>query len=749
MTPAMQTPAMTDAAQDMPDLESLRPAGRMIFSVRGMFCASCAMAVQRVIEKVPGVLASNVNFTSGSALVRWEPDTFDFSALFNRVQGLGYELSPLLDSNELNDSLRRQASRIRLQLIIAAFFGMWSMLGSWMLYLGIGAVAGIDALLVGWAATLFALPVILYSGLDLYRAGWKTVRAGVPGMDALVSLGVWGSLLLSLWNLWRGSPAVYVDAATMLVTFLLAGRLIEIHARKHNLYAIDALRQLMPETARLVQPDGTQESVPLDAVRAGALVYVRAGERIPVDAIIETGASQLDASLLTGESLPLLREAGEPVYAGMVNLHAPLFLRVEQAQGMRRIDKLGLRMLELFGAKSSVSRLAEQFARWLLPAAGIAALLALARHVALGMDVDHALLASLSVLVAACPCAVGLALPLAFSAGSARASGDGILFRDPASVEALARARVFAFDKTGTLTTGALSVASVTSPRVPLYELIRTVASAEHGVAHPVADAIVRHARSLGIDELLSAGSVERHPAGVRYVDPDGATWLIGTAGWLSHQGVPDIAPEGTIADGDTAYAPSAVVHVARGGRWEARVELHDRIRDSSREALDALRAAGCSTLLVTGDRPAAARWVGGKLAFAPRQIHAASDPDDKVRILQEQGRDTAFVGDGVNDTLVLAAAGCGVAIHGANAVAVTASGVVITQGGIDQVVRARRLAGQVMRRIRQNLFFSICYNVAIVALFFHIGVSPGAAAAAMLLSSVTVIGNSMRPFTP
>ncbi|MDN5873551.1 MAG: cation-translocating P-type ATPase, partial [Sinobacteraceae bacterium] len=598
----------------------------MIFSVRGMFCGSCAMAVQRVIEKVPGVLTSNVNFTSGAALVHWDPDDFDFNGLFSRVHELGYELSPLLDSNELNRSLLAQASRIRLQLIIAIFFGMWSMLGSWMLYVGIEAVAGIDPLLVGWTATAFSLPVILYSGLDLYRAGWKTVRAGVPGMDALVSLGVWGSLLLSLWNLSRGSPAVYVDAATMLVTFLLVGRLIEIHARKHNLVAIDALRQLLPETARLVQPDGKKELVPLAAVQAGELVYVQAGERIPIDGLIEVGASQLDASLLTGESLPLMRSVNEQVHAGTVNLQAPLSIRVEKSQGERRIDTLGLRMLELFGAKSSMSRMAERFARLLLPTVAAVALLSLIRHLLMGTPVDYALLASLSVLVAACPCAVGLALPLAFSAGSARASRAGILFRDPASVEALAKARVFAFDKTGTLTTGQLAVANVTSTRLSSDELIRGVASAESGVAHPVADAIVQYARSRGIRDLFPASTVERHAAGVRYTTPDEAAWLVGTQSWLAQQGVRDIAVEARPAL-DTAYAPSAIVHVSRDGQWEGRIALHDHIRESSLEALEDLRKQGCRTLLVTGDHAPAARWVGEALAFAPEDIHAACGP--------------------------------------------------------------------------------------------------------------------------
>lgn len=703
------------------------------------------MAVQRVIEKVPGVLDTNVNFTSGAAMVRWDPESFAFKSLFNRVHALGYELSPLLDSSELDQSLLAQASRIRLQLIIAAFFGMWSMLGSWMLYFGIDAVAGINALLVGWAATVSSLPVIFYSGLDLYRAGWKTLRAGVPGMDALVSLGVWGSLLLSIWNLSRGSAAVYVDAATMLVTFLLVGRLIEIHARKHNLVAIDALRQLLPETARLVRADGKKDLLPLENIQPGALVYVQAGERIPVDGIIETGSSQLDASLLTGESLPLRREAGEPVHAGMVNLQSPLLLRVEKSQGERRIDTLSLRMLELFGAKSSMSKMAERFMRVLLPVVCTVALLALIRHLWMGMAVDYALLASLSVLVAACPCAVGLALPLAFSAGSARASHAGILFRDPASVEALARARVFAFDKTGTLTTGQLAITRATSTRLPPDELIRIIASAESGVAHPVANAIVNYAQSRGINNLFPADNVERHAAGVRYVAPNGAVWLLGTASWLAQQGVRDIAEQAS-PDLDTAYTPSAIVHISCNGRWEGRIDLHDHIRDSSLAALNDLRTQGCQTLLVTGDHTAAAHWVGKELAFSPQHIHAACDPDEKVQILQQHGQDTAFVGDGVNDTLVLAAAGCGIAINGANPIAVTASGVVITQGGVEQVVGAQRLANHIMRRIRQNLFFSICYNLAIVVLFFNIGVTPGAAAIAMCLSSLTVIGNSMRP---
>jgi len=533
----------------------------------------------------------------------------------------------------------------------------------------------------------------------------------------------------------------------MLITFLLAGRMIEIHARKHNLVAIGALRRLMPEVARVIQQSGIKETVALESVRPGTLVYVQAGERIPIDGLIETGASQIDASLLTGESLPQRRETGERVQAGMVNLMSPLTLRAEQTLGERQVDKLGLRMLELFGAKSSMSKLAEQFARWLLPIACAVSLLALIRHLWMGMAADAAVLASLSILVAACPCAIGLALPLAFSAGSTRASHGGILFRDPASVEALARVRTFAFDKTGTLTTGDLTVARITSKRLPNKELLGVVANAEAGIAHPVADAIVSHAYALGIANVTPASNVERHAAGVVYTAPDGERWLIGAADWLAQEDVRGIEKHDAHPESKTSSAPSATVHVARNGCWEGRIELEDSIRKDSLDALRALRSEGCRTLLITGDHRIAAEWVGGKLAFDPEHIHAACGPDEKVRVLQAHGASTAFVGDGINDTLVLAAADCGVAINGANAVAVTASGVVITRGGIAQVTLARSLAKRIIRRIRQNLFFSVIYNVTIVGLFLHIGVTPAAAAVAMLLSSMTVLANSARPF--
>lgn len=728
------------------DPAQIMPVGRMIFSVRGMFCASCAMSVQHVIERQPGVKDCTVNFTSGAALVHWRPEEFDLYQLFARIKQLGYEMAPLVDGNEVEQRLQAQANRLQLQLILAGFFGMWSMMGTWLLYWDVQGLVGINPLWIGLGAVLFSLPVVLYSGLDLYKAGWKTLRAGVPGMDFLVSVGVWGSLLLSIWNLWRGHAIVYVDAATMLVTFLLLGRLIEIYARKNNLLGIDALRQLLPETATLIHTGQANQTVPLNEVQVGQLVYVQAGERIPVDGTVHTGQSQIDNSLLTGESLPVAVQAGSTVYAGMVNVLSPLVVRVEQPQGQRRIDTLGLRMLELFGAKSSMSDAVEAFVRVLLPAVFVVAIVAFMRQLWMNVAIEQALLAALSLLVAACPCAVGLALPLAFSSGSTKASEAGVLLRDPASAEALAKARLFAFDKTGTLTTGQLAVTQVVSPFMDEGQLVARAASIEAGVSHPVAVAIVNYVKQQALELPILTGPIARSFTGVHYEDSDGEVWLVGAPRWLAEQGVRDVPSE--LPHSEVDVAPAAVVHVAQNHRWVGALVLHDHIREDALAALNTLRDEGCETLLVTGDSATAAQWVGQKLGFASHAIYAAYDPDQKAQLLQSYTTvPTAFVGDGVNDALVLAAADCGVAITGANEIAVTASGVVITHGGVERVVQARQLAQQTQRRIRQNLFFSVCYNLAAVGIFFHIGVSPGMAAVAMGLSSFTVVANSMRAF--
>lgn len=714
------------------DLEQVRPAGRMVFAVHGLWCTSCAMALQRVLLRLPGVTSASVNFTSGSALLTWDPDSIDFTEVFARAEALGYELAPLQSADD--GALARQAARIRMQLLIAVVFGMWSMLGSWVLYLNADQLETGQALGIAWAVFAFGLPVVGYAGLDFYRAASRTLRAGLAGMDALITLGVFGSVLVTLWELLEGRPQVYMDAATMLITFLLAGRLIEIHARQQSRLAVDALKQLAPEVVTLIDEPGAEPRVcRLDEVQVGHTALVRANERIAVDGEVIAGSSTLDRSLMTGESLPAPANVGDTVLAGTVNLQGALTLRVTAVQGQRRIDLLGLRMLELFGARSSLSETAERFVRWLLPIVLVVALAALARYLWIGMPADRAILGALGILVAACPCAVGLAMPLAYTLACRQAAEQGILLRDPVSVEGLAQARVIAFDKTGTLTSGKLALRAIdAAPGCTEDQLLRLAIEAESVVSHPIAEALRRAGaqRELPLDG--NATQHRAHPRGVSMQTDEGALIRVGARDWLLECGVQAVPQD-----------EPGVIHIARDANWLGALHFHDSLRPEARGTLQALRAQGTRLWLITGDTAAAAQSLQHELGVPFEQIHAQASPEDKATLLRTES--AAFVGDGANDGLVLASAACGVAIPGASTVAVAAAGVVIAQGGLAPLMQARRIALRMVRIGRQNLAFSLIYNVAVVALFFATGVTPFAAAVAMLLSSLSVLLNTSR----
>ena len=293
-----------DSPFDGIDRACLQRAGRMVVSIEGMWCGSCALAVERTIAKVPGVTWASTSFAGGSALVRWDPACFDIDQLFARVTRLGYRIVPLVETGEMEQQIDAQARAVWMRLAVAAFFGMWSMIGSLALYLDADLAASTQGWWIAFAAACAALPVVTYSAAAFYRAGWRTLRAGVPGMDALVSVGIVTASALSAWRLAQGSAEVYVDTATMLVGFLLCGRLIELYARRRNSAAVNALRQAVPETARRRGADGTVAEVAVAAVLPGEHVLVYAGERIAVDGLVLEGESAVDRAVVNGESAP-------------------------------------------------------------------------------------------------------------------------------------------------------------------------------------------------------------------------------------------------------------------------------------------------------------------------------------------------------------------------------------------------------------------------------------------------------------
>jgi heavy metal translocating P-type ATPase len=720
------------------DRESLRRAGRMVVSIEGMWCGSCALAVERTIARVPGVTWASTSFAGGSALVRWDPSRFDLDQLFARVEQLGYRIVPLVETGEMEQRIDAQARAVLLRLAVAAFFGMWSMLGSLGLYLDSQLAASTQGWWVALASGCAALPVVSFSAWAFLRAGWRTLRAGVPGMDALVSLGVLTAIILSVWRLAQGSSEVYFDTATMLVGFMLCGRLIELHARRRNADAVNALRQAVPETARRLGADGSVTEVPVAQVLPGDRVRVHAGERIAVDGVVLDGESEVDRAVINGESAPAAVRRGDQVEAGSINLSCALIVQVERAYGQRFLDRIGVRMFELFGAKSAVALQAERFARWLLPVAvGLAALSFVIVWLEGGSGVAASLRA-LSVLVAACPCAVGLALPLAYTAAVTSAAPHGILFRDPASLEALARAQEILFDKTGTLTHGRLEVAEVHFSEGTLSaDLLSWAALAETGMAHPIARAIRAAAPQSVPSDRAEAGISQRHAQGSAWHSTDQRqSILVGNAEWMQRLGV--AVPEG-------AARPGTRIEVARNGQWRGSLFLQDRVRDDAAETVQVFSDAGIAVQMVTGDSEKAAMPVSLAAGLAPAQLQAGCTPEQKAEIVSKARRPVVFVGDGVNDALALAGADCGIAMQGASTAAVATAGVVIASGGLAGVVAAWRHARRTVGIVRQNLVFSMLYNAAVLGLAAFGTIPPVAAAGAMLASSISVVANAAR----
>lgn len=739
------------------DFEALTLAGRAVFNVSGMWCASCAMALERAISRVPGVESTTVNFTSQSALIIWDVESIDFKTLLERVERLGYGIHLMAEEDNNEAALKKQYKRLVMQLTLALFFGMWSMMGSWILYLSINPPS--VEYKIALATFFLSFPVIFYSGLDFYKAAFKTLRVGVAGMDALISMGVWGSFLISLWHLLMGDTKMYVDAATMLITFLLIGRVIEIRAKQESSQAVNALKQLTPEIVTIIE-NNDEKTVPIEILKNQTMVLVRAGERIAVDGIIVEGESDINSSLLTGESYPVAVKKGEEIFAGAINLTSPLYVKSTQPYGKRRIDELGLRMLELFGGRSTLAKTAETFIRILFPLALTASFLSFFYYqFYLLLPLDKSLLGALSILVAACPCAVGMALPLAYVLGSHKAALAKILWRDAASVENLAQAKVLAFDKTGTLTYGELVVENVVARKEEeLFLLLWHAKKAEAGSAHPIAEAIramrvqdflttqqylqwqEKEQKELSINEnYQEKPRINHFSQGVEMVIGE-STILVGAYPWLINRGVknlPELKPHH--------------VYMAKNNEWYGTLQLQDHLRPNLTETLTTLKQKFKVKLwLITGDTRQATENLLSALTVKFAKIKTESSPEEKAEyLLEAKEHPIAFIGDGANDALVLASSDCGIAIPGASSVAVSAAGMVITQGGIEKVVEALSLSRKFYRIVKQNLFFSTIYNAAVIGLFFVTGVTPFAAAIAMLLSSLSVLLNTLRLMRP
>jgi len=616
-----------------------------------------------------------------------------------------------------------------------------------------------------WLELLLATPVVLWCGAPFFERMLRSFRSGRLNMFTLIGLGTGVAWLASLaavvapglfpesFRGHDGEVARYFESAAVIVTLVLLGQVLELEARQRTGGAIRALLGLAPKTARRLAADGSEADVPLDAVAPGDRLRVREGETVPVDGVVLEGGSSVDESTITGEPLPVEKAKGSRVIGATRNGAGSFVMRAERTGADTLLARIVALVAEAQRSRAPVQRLADAVAAWFVPAVVAVAALAFAAWLALGPEprAAHALVAAVSVLIVACPCALGLATPMSILVGVGRGATAGVLVRNAEALESLARASALVVDKTGTLTQGRPRLVRVASAAGVLdAEALALAASLERGSAHPLAAAIQEAARERGIATREVSGFAAVPGRGVRG-SADGRALVLGTAAFLREAGM-DVGALDEVAEAERREARS-VVFLAVDGRPVALLSFADPIKAGAREALDALRADGLEIVMLTGDGRAAAAAVGRALGIAT--IEAEVLPERKaevVRGLSAQGRIVAMAGDGVNDAPALAAAHVGIAMGTGTDVAIESAGITLVKGDLAALVRARRLSRATLANIRQNLFWAFAYNVAAIpvaagALYPWLGLllSPMLAAALMAASSVSVIANALR----
>ena len=612
---------------------------------------------------------------------------------------------------------------------------------------------------------ILATPVVLWAGWPFFQRGWTSLVTRKLNMFTLIAMGVGVAWVYSVIafaapglfppavKTAEGSVPVYFEAAAVITVLVLLGQVLELRARERTSGAIRALLDLAPKSARRIRADGTDEDVTLDLILVGDHLRVRPGEKIPVDGMLLEGRGAVDESLITGESMPVTKAIGDAVVAGSINMTSSFIMRADKVGADTLLSQIVQMVAQAQRSRAPIQRLADQVSGWFVPAVIAAALCAGVIWALIGPEpkLSYALIVAVSVLIIACPCALGLATPISIMVGVGRGAQVGVLIKNAEALERFEKVDTLVVDKTGTLTEGKPSVTAIL-PASGFDEarLLQLAASLERGSEHPLATAIVRAAneRGLALTEVQDFDS----PVGKGVIGTvEGHKVVIGKTAFLSEFGVTDSAME-TEADKLRKDGVTAIL-IAVDGKFAGVLGIADQIKATTKQAIEALQAEGVRLVMMTGDNRLTAEAVARKLGIDA--VEAEVLPQDKASVvtrLRGEGKIVAMAGDGVNDAPALAAADIGIAMGAGSDVAIESAGVTLLRGDLVGIVRARKLSRAVMRNIRQNLVFAFVYNVAGIPIaagvlypFTGMMLSPAIAAAAMALSSVSVISNALR----
>ena len=725
------------AVEAAPEARTSRRA-TVFLTVDGLTCPSCAEVVSRTVAQHKGVRASDINFALGKARIDYDPTLTGTDVLVRLIERAGYRARVVGAGAHVAEDRAEEGTLI--QLLVALAFGMqvdmFYLAQLYGLYAA-GQAGSQQARTIGlfmWAA---ATPVLFYGGQSFLRGAWSGLMSRTANMDTLVSLGTLSAYAYSVFAVLTGRPA-YFDSVTMITVFIMFGHYIETVGGARARKDVRALLELQPERAWRLEDGGPLEVEAAD-LRTGDLVVVKQGERVPADATVREGFGAANEALLTGESALAPKRAGDQLWAGTVLSEGPVTAVVDRPVGTSRLAAIRTLVERTLSQQAPVQRLADTASGYLTFGVIAVAVATLVGWTLAGHTLAFALIAAVAVLVVACPCALGLATPLAISVSLGRATRAGVLVRVPAALETAAMVTEVAFDKTGTLTAGALAVTAVETVDGEDPETIsRLAAGVEQFSEHPLGRAIARACA----EPAAITGMRSVRGSGVEGTTADGQRIRVGSDAFM-----PSALPDELAASaGSHAAAAESLVWVALGGRVVAFIALKDEALPGAVEAVDGLRRFGLRTLPLSGDSEATTAAVAGLLGVS--EYRSRLSPEDKAKVISERqaaGALVAMVGDGVNDAPALAQADLGVTVWGGSDVAGETSDVVFARADLDLVPRFLGLSAATRRVTRQNLGWAFTYNLLAVPLAAFGIISPAVAAAAMAGSSLLVVGNSLR----
>ena len=724
--------------------------------IAGMTCASCANRIERRLNKLEGVSAT-VNYATEKASVDYDPDAVSTDQLVGAVEAAGYQAVLPSAAGEPEAAESDETAPLRRRLAISAA-----------LTIPVLALSMIPALQFDnwqWMALQLATPVVVWGAWPFHRAAWANAKHATATMDTLISIGVLAAWLWSLYALFigdagmtgmemrfelvpeRGAGAhdIYLEVAAALTTAILAGRYLEARAKRRAGAALAALLELGAKEVAVLDEDGAERRVPIEKLRVGERFVVRPGEKVATDGIVEEGASAVDQSLLTGESVPVEKQPGDEVVGATVNAGGRLVVRATKVGADTALAQIGRLVTEAQSGKAPVQRLADRVSGVFVPVVIAIALATLAYWLAAGEGTSFAFSAAVAVLIIACPCALGLATPTALLVGTGRGAQLGLLIKGPEILESTRRVDTVVLDKTGTVTTGKMSlVDAIPAEGSGREELLRIAGAVEDGSEHPIAQAVARAAR----EELAELPPLEafanRDGLGVEGM-VDGHAVQVGRPALMAEWGL--AVPEGLeLARRRAEQQGRTAVLAAWDGAVHGVLVIADTLKPTSPEAIAALRELDLEPVLLTGDNETTARAVASEVGI--EQVIAEVLPAEKadvIRRLQADGRVVAMAGDGVNDAPALAQADLGLAIGTGADVAIEASDLTLVSGDLRAAADAIRLSRATLRTIKQNLGWAFGYNVAALPLAAAGLLNPLIAGLAMALSSVSVVGNALR----